>query len=547
MNENPVSKDSFSEEFPQQIDPQAAPAPAPTLDQSEVLPGDQPVSSTGTQNEAPKPIVFRAQNVTFIVDPHSTLTSGGSTDLLGSIALPNQTLAQLTESGREVSEDLDPGISEGLVAWSRSLHNGFSVLPTQEKDLEVDYQAILEREGSKFVNNIHHGGHSLRSTPITFSDADRDLSAERGELLFSAFLGQGTPMKTALWGSGFWISMKPPNEDDLLLINHILGEDKIRFGRETHGAVFGNATAYTQKRLVDFAISKIYASSIKKQADGRLLPNNQTFEDIIVATDYPLLLNALNAAMYPRGMRYSIACTRNIEKCKHVNTGVISPHKLELVDENMLTDRQREHMCKRGNQQMTYESVLEYQQAMNFSAGERVKVLTSSGGELILELRVPKISRQAALGMEWIEGIVTLVDNATKDISDEERDALYRKFASSSKLLDYYHWIHSMTFGNFIPLTKTEELKSKLALLSSDTLATKGVLEAIMRYIVKTTVAVVAVPVVECSNCGEPLGEDHHLHQFKNAIILDLQSLFFVQLSRRITNIASRSGISQAG
>jgi len=547
MNEVPTPKDSFSEEFPQSGDPQDVSASMPTMDQSEILAGDQPAVSTDTRNEAAKPIVFRAQNVTFVVDPHSTFTSGGSTDLLGDIALPNQTLAQLTESGRNVSEDLDPGISEDLVAWSRALHNGFSVVPTQEKDLQTDYQSILEREGSKFVNSIQHNGHTLRSTPITFSDADRNLNAERGELLFTAYLGQGTPMKTALWGSGFWISMKPPNEDDLILINHILGEDKIRFGRETHGAVFGNTTAYTQKRLVDFAISKIYASSITKQADGRLLPNNQTFEDIIVATDYPLLLNALNASMYPRGMRYSIACTRDIEKCKHVNSGVISPHKMELVDESMLTDRQRDHMCKRGNQQMTYDSVMEYQQAMNFSAGERVTVPTSSGGELILELRVPKIARQATLGLEWIEGIIRLVNDATKDISDEERDSMYRKFAASSKLLEHYHWIHSLTFANFIPLTKTEELKSKLALISSDTVAAIGILEAIMKFIVKTTVAVVAVPVVECSNCGQPLGEDHQLPQFKNAIILDLQSLFFVQLSRRIMNIASRNGNSQAG
>lgn len=393
----------------------------------------------------------------------------------------------------------------------------------------------------KWTNSMQHNNKSLATAyPKLPSKSGASISGEVAAIQLSSHLGMGTVCNTKLPSSGFYITFKPPSEDQIIEVNRLLITGKVRLGRETYGLVFSNYSVFTMQTLLNFALSNIYVSTIKFNKEDKT--QSSSYLDYIRIQDYPIIINGLAASIYPRGLMYESPCMVDPTKCLHVTSDTIVMTKMQHDDEDGMTEWHKTFLLDRSPQCKTVAEILQYQNTLTSLSDKEVELISTEGTSVFITLKSPTVGNAITYGTNWVNNCVAAVEaNAGLDMDEKTKNSLFIQQASASEMNHYLHFVKAVRWGDFAELTSVEDISMMLGRLSQDDSIRESFVKEVRNYINNSTISVIGVPVYKCPACEQtPKSPDGLRSALKEIIPLDVPSLFFDLLSHRLKRILRR-------
>ena len=396
---------------------------------------------------------------------------------------------------------------------------------------------VFKNTNAHFRQGIEYNNQRYQAqAPKLKNTENENLKGERAVLRVLRQLGLGTTFQVPLWHSGIWVTLKPPTESEIIELNRLLINEKIRMGRYTYGLIYSNTTAYTIDILVDFIISHIYTTTVKSEE----LPIS-SLKNFLSVQDLFTLIWGFACTMYPKGFQYQRACLTDPEKCHHVLEEKLNLSKLLWTNNNVLTDWQKSHMASRQPFDRDLSAVKKYRDEMLSLKSRRIK-LSKEGDEteLYITLKSPMVSDYISEGHKWISGIIDKIKNSVVSIDDDiERNNIVQRFAQSTSMRQYTQWVESIELDTNI-INDRETIETTLDIMSADDYIRDTFIEKVVNYINDSTMAVVGIPTYNCPKCASEQKGEIINNEFTNIIPLDVVQLFFGLTTQRIQKITTR-------
>lgn len=424
----------------------------------------------------------------------------------------------------------------------------FGLLATAEDSYCVPRQMMIEGtkpHPERFVNEINYAGKTLniKNPKYAVKEGEKLSPAAASAQLLSA-LKLGEVMHVPLWNSGFWITIVPPQQRDLVNLELRMTSEEILLGRMSFNFVYSNFAVIYTDILTRFIIDSIKDSSLQVPAD-------ETIDKYIKITDlYPLILGLLSC-LYPNGLPVSIACSNNIvlnedgnPSCDYVTAINADPKKMLVVNRDRLTKEMLDQMSKRAPNSVTVNEVLQYQERIRTDRTEPTKIVNRDGVELIVDFKVPSIQENVTLGRQWVETVTKQVEGTFKaNESAQDKNIKLLKAADMGILSTYSSFVKEIKSadGN-ISITDTNSISEMLERISSDEEMARGFIKLIDRFITDNSASIVAIPNFICPKCGaEGNTNSKKVKGFKEFIPIEVIKYFLDHVNLRINTVLNRN------
>jgi hypothetical protein len=395
------------------------------------------------------------------------------------------------------------------------------------RPLNAQFEATVNREGSEFHQGVKTADGLMGLTTPSFKDNIEKMTPEAALLRVRSVLGQGSLVSIPLVHSGLWIQIRTPSNGAIIELRRQLMEERITLGRITHGMVLANASAYTQRYILDMAMDHLQTTTLKDGTPERVRSK-------IVALDLPLIAWGLACAIYPSGFEYTKALLskEGIQEAQY-ETGLIDVKKLLWVDNVSMDERQRRHMANRQRGSVTDDMVELHQKSMRMAEGRTISIKTGDTaheGDIKVTLGIPSVARMLESSESWILGLTDIIERTlTGDRTDDRRrNEAILEHARVTQLRQYAHMVTAVTVMERT-FDDKEWLAKFLDTLSENEEASQQLLKACRDFIDDATVALIAIP----SSNGAVVGPN----RFPRLIPIDALSVFFTLFMQRASRL----------
>lgn len=475
----------------------------------------------------------------------SSPKTGGTPD---TVAIPPAIEAVIMDALNRIP-NLDITLSQNQQFWAEVLREGLKNLPMQDK-----LSQRLNEDDADFQQHLPVGGNTLRGTAPSLkkTPGTRELEGERALIQLVTHLGVGGLFRAPMWASGIWVTFKPATEMELLELNRMIYADKIRLGRWSYGLALSNNIVYSLDRVFEFALRHVYNTSVRSEE----LPIHELRKWIAPQDVYSFIWGFL-CANYPSGFHYQTACINDPKKCNHVTQENLNVTKLQWVDNASLTDWQKQHMTSMAANSKTLDSLKKYREEQKRFQNHRVLLNKDTNHEIAITIKTPTMTEYVEQGHRWISGLVDAVNSViSESASEDERNAQINQLSKATTLCQYVHWIESIEYGDLSEskdgtdersrniITDQATIENTLKLLSATDSLREQIIDEVIAYINRSTVAVIGVPAFDCPACGMPQeGETVTYPRHASIIPLDVLQVFFALLHQRLGRIEIRSDL----
>lgn len=440
------------------------------------------------------------------------------------IALPTVTVDELTDIIENIPQ-VNLGASEEGRKWVGTLNDSLRHLRVDDSGLEA-----LENPNAEFGQSVQHDSGKMRPTLQRATVAGgMVVSGEKAILGLRSKTGLGMMVRKPYWHSGIWLTIKTPQEPDILELQRSITASKVELGRHTWGLALSAVSGIIHESYFNLMLDNFYSTSAKEKED--LL-------DLILLPDLSTMVWHLACAVYPNGFQYSRACTSDPEKCNHVSQELINPIKLQFVNHKALLQEQKNHMSNKASGSMDSDSIRKYQTQM-LSGQKREKTYTlSSGNEIKIVFKIPTLREYFNSTHRWVDRLNERVIEALGiDSSVKDRNSYINKLSVSTMLRQYSHFIESIDYGDIIK--DTETIDQALDSLSTEPDITEKFSTDIKKYINDTTISVIGIPDYICPTCkreqSRAYSDDAPLGT--NVLPIDPLMTFFTLHSQKLSRL----------
>jgi hypothetical protein len=413
-------------------------------------------------------------------------------------------------------------VHEDSVNWYQTLLNGFRSSPSHGV-----FEDALADPNAEWRNALAFNGQNINVGRPKFSNKGRGarMSSERLTLSVKARLGLGAPMQVPLVGSGFYGTVKPLEEDEIIGLWREVIAEPIKLGRATHGLMFANNSVFTAKSITQAWLGSLVETTVSD------LPVENIIDHITV-NDLPMIAQSVASSIYPNGFPMSRAVfTEDTKLPKEEITQIIDLRKALFMNRKMFKDDQLAHMVKRIEQPMTLKSVKDYKDQFVFNQNTIIDI----GAGVKLHLHTPSLREYFDSGEKWINEIQAAVHEALgADANDQKRMSHISQLAKASRLRQYSHYVKAIEEDGELYTTRENVDKVLTSLSASDEIS-KKFFQAISDYINNTQVAIIATTSVneyEDTKSGD---------KWPRLIALDAISVFFQLVEQKLLGITSRA------
>lgn len=453
----------------------------------------------------------------------------------------NQTAEEFAPVGESMGNlNLTP--TPEIIRWLEGAARGSRLMPTGQYGAHA-----LAREGSDWQQTVENNGEELAiGRPIATggnSSTNGRVSGEEAKSRLKARLGVGSLAQAPMWHSGFWVSLQAPGEGEMLELEQQLGNSKISLGRVSGGLAFSANNVYHQLTVVNFAISKMYDSTLKDISPA-------VVKQKMLITDIPLLMLQLGLINNPNGYPLARPCTNHVGQCQHIEEEVLNLARLLFVDRRSLSPSQRKLMARR-TQKTNDAELAEYVNGHAYAD----TALCAISDDIYVEFAVPTVELYEKSSFEWINSIEERVDAAFgTSLEGQERDQYIMAQSRMATARQYSHWVKRIIFKNKeeeVPGVLTfnpeeddqddvrESFVELLGEISSRQDVVERFTEGVQKFIDSVTVAMVAIPRYNCRICGAEQTVEGSKHP--RLLPLDVTRLFFTLLGQRTAKAISAS------
>lgn len=400
---------------------------------------------------------------------------------------------------------------------------------------------------NRYVNKVNYGGKDIDIKTLSPKiKGNETITNGLGVAKITSMLKLGETMYVPLWNSGFWISIVPPQQRDLINLEIQIAKEEVNLGRTTWNYIYSNYAVIYTRIITDFIISNIKESTLQKPAED-------DYRKYIKMTDlYPLVLGIL-CCIYPKGLPVTVFCANNtvigedgLPTCDYKADVNTDPKKLLVVNRDKLTDKMLEQMSRRLPNSVTVNEALDYQERIRTNATSSVKLTSENDVDIEFEFKIPTIAENIDLGEKWVSTIESKIEDLfTSADGKDAKDAALNKIADIGILSIYSSFVNSIKTSNeeeTIELTQVDLITDTLDKLSIDDNIAKGFIKAVDRYIYDSSISIVAIPNFICPKCKEEGNKvTKKVGGFKEFIPIEVLKYFLDHVNLRINTVIRRT------
>lgn len=386
-----------------------------------------------------------------------------------------------------------------------------------------------EQENTLWRQTLKAEDKELGIAKPRFDDAhSAKLAGEAALLRIRDLTGMGTTLQVPLYHSGFWISIKAPDESELLELDRKIAEIKVNIGRNTRGRIFSNMTVALSGYLVDFVLAHTFKTTIKTEE----VEKAGGLRKIILQQDLPIMLWGIMCLVYPNGFNYTRSLIKNDRE--EIVTRKLNLARLCFVNNRAFTDKQLRHFARRFDSSMTLSDLEEYQNSFIELKPKEVKITD----EISVIFSPSKLIEYLEEGQFWIDSIVSRADKILNfQQNSQERDQYYIEQGKASIACQYNHIVEKFVINGSQVIDDRETIHNTLALLSSKDEFMKKFFEEAANYLKTTVLAMIALPSIDKD---EDIAAEENNPAFPHLIPLDLIQTFFTLLVQTLNRIQER-------
>ena len=344
-------------------------------------------------------------------------------------------------------------------------------------------------------------------------------------------LGIGEYVEVPLYHSGFWITLRPPKQSEIITLETNLANLTVSLGRDTTSIVYSNYSVIANRHIVEFIKDHIYKSSLKLKEDDDIL-------NYINVQDLQSMVLGLVISMYPNGIDLIRPCTNasvvdenGMPKCDYVATVKVDPKKLLFVNRKALPNNCLETLSKKLPNSVTTDEILEYQNSIAQLAPKDVTFKTDNDKEVTITFKTPMLAKYIVSGESWVQNIITKTEELFTDSDTKESKNKKVEDMLSTYLLGIYNtFVYKISTANDgVVHTVTDEttIDNILEVMSTDRTMLTEYVDKVAEFITNAAIAVVGIPTYECPKC-KAIQEDSKANEDLRSIIpLNMVENFF--------------------
>lgn len=459
------------------------------------------------------------------------------------VLLPNNTLKELTGVIKALSVNHETGAE--LYAEELSQEDSDSIrLAAMYRQKVLPFDVLQETidNAKKLVNTIKYADKDLSPAPVTYKDKSGKISGIEAVARFMDRIGVGTYHSIPLWHSGIWVTIRPPELQDITNLQIAISDIKINMGRKTTGLVYSNWSVIIINIIVDFIISHIDVYNVKiPKADLR---------GLILIQDLNPMIAGILSAMFPSGhdtvricSNFGVITENNKPMCSYKAIGKVSPIKTIIEDASKITPDMLEHMSNKGKDSVTRDQVIEYQRKLGYVLAKDVPLKDSADNEYIFSFAPPALELYIKNGNRWMLDIINSVEKMFMDADTVTLDG------KNEKVNDLVYGMLMGVYNTFVVkitmddtyIEDKETIDKVLNGLSGDSVLLNNFLNAVKEYINNNSICMVAVPSFKCPTCGAIEKDTITTGNFKNFTPINVLEYFFDLTELRLALTRTRS------
>ncbi len=380
----------------------------------------------------------------------------------------------------------------------------------------------LSNPNAKWVNDIKYGDQVLGArTPKIGSDLRGKSALARCRVA----QGKGKSVNIPLVNSGFWISIDPPDESELINLDLQLTSESAEVGMNTNGLLLNSASHVFVRHIVKFILDHITSTNLRNE--GGDIPN--AVLERVDRLDYPVLCWAILQAMYPDGYPWVLRCSNPTHNhvIKDINLNLRRCYRKDIA---ALTEKQRELLYRTRSTGITDEELEKYRNEFRLTDKDSFEI------ELPVE-NIKVYFKRGTLydylsdGQIWVDDIR---DNYTRALqtyhSENERSAYLAKQSQVRRLAKFAHMVDKLEFTETGDIVDgREEIYECLISLSGDMKNIEEFESSAIEYLQANNVAIIGYLSQECPQCKTVyVNEDNK--RFKSIVPLPVDRIFFTLL-----------------
>lgn len=419
-----------------------------------------------------------------------------------------------------INENLN--ISQAEQIWKVSLLTASSFYGSYNDQ----FRWLMNDTSRKWYNGIRMPNgkiRGIRKPPISFDRAKATIRSATE--VAKGILNTGTDIDIFLPHSGISVVLRSPNVSEFIELEKKIIEDNLTIGRSTRG-LFGNSDlTYLYRAVWELFIKCIKSTSVE-------VIDEEFLRRMISLQDMDIIAWVLSCAKYPNGFLISLPCFANPNKCNHVSHEVIDLRKLYVVDDSLLTDKQRALAGDLSGKNATLEDVHAY--VNDFQDRDNIVELYSTDDALKIriELVTPSVEAAFSSADKWINTIEKACDESFKQpLIGNARTRFLLEQKQATMAMMYEHFVENILIVNTetdeeVVLDDPDSIEQIILSISENEIHLNQFLTGVIKYINMNRLYVIGIPNIECPSCHGYHDAASHSQVGKRVIPLDPITVF---------------------
>ena len=304
----------------------------------------------------------------------------------------------------------------------------------------------------------------------------------------------GSTTRCPLVHSALSLVIEPVTSNEFIDLSTAIQSRQINIGKHTRGAVFTGDDIHVVGPIIEFVLSKVIETNIKKQETSI---DRLDLDKLIDVTDIPLLLAGSLAAIYPNGYPVYHACknteketvidpenieesitkTKKINSCNYIITaqkdenGHFKPDSLldfsktVWMDNNIL-DAKEAFFLTDSSYSKTIDDIREYKNNLklklinkygnNYNKFTVYQNAERESDNIKVVFKVPNIREYKTSSLNWIQSVKDMAEQALtgeEDLTTQEdiinkRAEFINRYAKSINLGKHLCWVDYIEFND---------------------------------------------------------------------------------------------------
>ena len=322
-------------------------------------------------------------------------------------------------------------------------------------------------------------------------------------------VGLGKMTKIILWNSGLWLTIRPPQNEDLINLYTKLTQEVEYIAENTTMYGFSNISSVFYKVIWEYVLSHLIDTSLNI--------NPKYLIKYISILDMDTILLGVLSQLFYSGFNTTLLCKNNYEldkdknpKCNFSYNVSLDLPKLLWVDTSRVTTEMMSIISKRGPRSQSVNEIKEYQDKIK-PTDTRTLIKLNNGKTLELDLGIPNLEDSFDTSEVFMVEIKKFINKSLasmkEDSEDKDIDNLKSIAVKTLFLAIYSHYVKSMKLGEF-QTDKRPTILEALKTLSNNPSDINTIINKINNFITTTSISTIAIPEFICPVCGASQGEE---------------------------------------